>query len=86
MVLVYLTEGLFTDDLALLAWLQRCINRDVNVVWVAETDMRHGWMDDSAAHAEHGWRDALRSLVAQHVSADVALAVHAPAPGEQRLG
>ena len=78
MLLVYLTEGLFTDDLALLAWLQRCINRDVNVVWVAETDMRHGWMDESAVHAEHGWRDALRSsLVAQHVSGDVALAVHA---------
>ena len=79
-VLVYLTEGLFGEDLELLMWLQRCIARDVIVLWVAETDMRHGWMVDSTTDAEHGWRDALSSLTsAQHVSdfSDVALAIRA---------
>ena len=32
---------------------------EVRVIFVAETDMRHGWSDYVAANPDHGWREAL---------------------------
>ena len=47
----------------------------VPVIWVAETDMRHGWTQYQAKQAkpdDHTWRDGLRELQLQIPSADVA--------------
>jgi hypothetical protein len=50
-VMVYLTELLFNVD-GVLSMLQRCIEHDMRLVWVGETDMRHGWQDYDDKHGD----------------------------------
>lgn len=72
-VLVYLTELLFEVD-GVLSTLRRYIARDVRLVWVAETDMRHGWQQYTQMGL-HGWRDALIELTSGTGFNDVASAI-----------
>eukprot|EP01043_Picozoa_sp_COSAG02_P073081 COSAG02_NODE_14055_length_1316_cov_1.515201_1_plen_186_part_00 len=58
-LLVYMTEGLFQQE-GTLSQLELALRNDVNIVWVAETDMRHGWVESWSNHSS--WRDALQHM------------------------
>jgi hypothetical protein len=58
-VVVYVTEGLETAPV--LSLITRMIMANtVKILWVAETDMRHGWKEAMAHHAS--WRDAVMAM------------------------
>jgi hypothetical protein len=58
-VIVYVTEGLETTPV--LSLITRMIMAgSVKILWVVETDMRHGWNEAMANH--HSWRDAVMAL------------------------
>ena len=59
-VLVYLTEGIFNVAGFLDAVGRALCTADVKVVWVAETDMRHGWSEYEKRNPDNsGWKDAM---------------------------
>lgn len=76
-LLVYLTEGLFDDDVfvqSLAVLLQRRqLESDgssrgeggeasLPIIWIAETDMRHGWSQHASERPNDNWRDALECM------------------------
>ena len=60
-VLAYVTEGIFGIP-GMMDALAKALARpdDLTVVWIAETDMRHGWSEFMAANPSNsGWQDAV---------------------------
>ena len=82
MLLVFLTEGVFDEQPGhdLLDVLQQLRNRDMRVLWITETDMRHFYGTESPKHT--GWREALtelssRGIPTEHNATALAIQLHA---------
>lgn len=62
-VLVYLTESVWTSaDTSVLDAVIRALQASAKVVFVAETDMAHGWSQLQAERSISDWSDAVRHL------------------------